>query len=74
LEGGREGQTYRDLKDFFYYSQIRSNKEDTTKARKLLGKVPLNELPDLMRALVRKIKREFFLIYERDIIQQIKRF
>jgi len=51
LEGGREGQTYRDLKDFFYYSQIRSNNEDTTKARKLDDKVPLDELPDLMRAL-----------------------
>lgn len=51
MEGGRTGQTYRDLKDFFYYSQIRSNNEDTTKARKLDDKVPLDELPDLMRAL-----------------------
>jgi cilia- and flagella-associated protein 251 len=42
---------YRDLKDFFYYSQIRSKKEDTTKARKLEGTVPLNEIPNLMRAL-----------------------
>ena len=52
LEGGSDGQTYRDLKDFFYYSQIRSNDENTTKARKLLGKVPLTEISFLMRALV----------------------
>jgi WD40 repeat protein/Ca2+-binding EF-hand superfamily protein len=51
LEGGKEGQTYRDLKDFFYYSQIRSKDENTTKARKLEGKVPLDEIPNLMRAL-----------------------
>jgi len=51
LEGGKEGQTYTDLKDFFYYSQIRSKDENTTKARKLEGKVPLDEIPNLMRAL-----------------------
>jgi hypothetical protein len=56
LEGGRDGQTYRDLKDFFYYSQIRSKKENTTKARKLEGTVPLEEIPNLMRALVRFLK------------------
>lgn len=42
---------YRDLKDFFYYSQIRSKQENTTKARKLEGTVPLDEIPYLMRAL-----------------------
>lgn len=31
LEGGQEGQLLRDLKDFFYYSQIRSKDENTTK-------------------------------------------
>jgi hypothetical protein len=41
LEGGKTGQTYSDLKDFFYYSQIRSKDENTTKARKLDGKVNL---------------------------------
>ena len=41
LEGGSTGQVMSDLKDFFYYSQIRSKDEHTTKARKLDGKVPL---------------------------------
>jgi len=39
------------MKDFFYYSMIRSKDEDTTKTRKLNGTVPLNELPNLMRAM-----------------------
>lgn len=51
IEGGREGQNYQDMKDFFYYSMIRSKKEDTTKTRKLDGTVPLIELPNLMRAM-----------------------
>jgi len=51
LEGGPSGQTYRDLKDFFYYSQIRAKDEHTTKARKLDGKVPLESISEMMRAL-----------------------
>lgn len=51
MEGGPNGQTYRDLKDFFYYSQIRAKDEHTTKARKLDGKVPLESISEMMRAL-----------------------
>jgi hypothetical protein len=39
------------LKDFFYYSQIRSNDEHTTKARKLDDKVPLKAIEEMMRAM-----------------------
>lgn len=39
------------MKDFFYYSMIRSKNENTTKTRKLNGAVPLDELPNLMRAM-----------------------
>ena len=39
------------MKDFFYYSMIRSKDENTTKTRKLDGTVPLDELPNLMRAM-----------------------
>ena len=39
------------MKDFFYYSMIRSKDENTTKTRKLNGTVPLEELPNLMRAM-----------------------
>ncbi|CAD8043854.1 unnamed protein product [Paramecium primaurelia] len=51
LDGGPEGQTLRDLKDFFYYSQIRSKDEHTTKARKLDGLVPLTAIADMMRSM-----------------------
>jgi WD40 repeat protein len=51
IEGGRDGQTYQDMKDFFYYSMIRSKDENTTKTRRLDGTVPLDELPNLMRAM-----------------------
>ena len=51
IEGGRDGQTYQDMRDFFYYSMIRSKDENTTKTRKLDGTVPLEELPNLMRAM-----------------------
>jgi Ca2+-binding EF-hand superfamily protein len=39
------------MKDYFYYSMIRSKDENTTKTRKLNGTVPLDELPNLMRAM-----------------------
>jgi len=39
------------MKDFFYYSMIRSMNESTTKTRKLDGTVPLEQLPNLMRAM-----------------------
>lgn len=51
IEGGAEGQTYQDINDFFYYSMIRSKKENTTKTRKLEGRVPVDQLPNLMRAM-----------------------
>ena len=51
IEGGAEGQTYQDINDFFYYAMIRSKKENTTKTRKLEGRVPVEQLPNLMRAM-----------------------
>ena len=51
LEGGTNGQVMSDLKDFFYYSQIRSKDEHTTKARKLDGKVPLEAIANMMRSM-----------------------
>ena len=51
LEGGAQGQLYRDLKDFFYYCQIRRKEENTTRAHKLDGRIPLKEIPNLMTSL-----------------------
>lgn len=39
------------MRDFFYYSMIWSKDENTTKTWKLDGTVPLDELPNLMRAM-----------------------
>ena len=78
IEGGREGQNFQDMKDFFYYSMIRSKDENTTKTRKLDGTVPLDELPNLMRAMgyypteheVQQMKDEVkFSEYSEDGIQ-----
>lgn len=51
VEGGEEGEFFSDMKDYFYYSQIRSQDEDTTKARNLDGTIPVEEIPHLMCAL-----------------------
>jgi len=51
VEGGEEGEFFSDMKDYFYYSQIRSQYEDTTKARVLDGTIPVEEIPHLMCAL-----------------------
>jgi len=51
IEGGKYGKPYKDMKDFFYYSQIRSKTENTTKTRKLEGSVPLDEVGYLMSAM-----------------------
>lgn len=51
LEGGREGEFYQEICDFFTYAQLRGQGEDSTSPRRNTGKVPLSELPNLMRAL-----------------------
>lgn len=51
VDGGEEGEFFSDMKDYFYYSQIRSQDEDTTKARALDGMIPVEEIPHLMCAL-----------------------
>jgi len=39
------------MQDYFYYSQIRSQDEETTRARNLDGTIPVEEIPHLMCAL-----------------------
>eukprot|EP00746_Dinoflagellata_sp_MGD_P162974 gnl/MRDRNA2_/MRDRNA2_90769_c0_seq1.p1 gnl/MRDRNA2_/MRDRNA2_90769_c0~~gnl/MRDRNA2_/MRDRNA2_90769_c0_seq1.p1 ORF type:complete len:957 (+),score=196.04 gnl/MRDRNA2_/MRDRNA2_90769_c0_seq1:77-2947(+) len=51
LDGGEEGEFFSDMKDYFYYSQILSQDENTTKARTLDGTIPVEEIPHLMCAL-----------------------
>lgn len=51
LDGGEDGDFFSDMQDYFYYSQIRSQDEDTTRARLLDGTIPVEEIPHLMCAL-----------------------
>ena len=53
LEGGAEGEFYGEVKDYFLYSQLRAQGEDST-ADRLAGidkPVPTSEIPRLLRAL-----------------------
>jgi len=51
IEGGPEGEFYNELVDYFYYAQLVSQGEEATDPRESTGNVPLERIPDLMRAL-----------------------
>ncbi|XP_035690518.1 cilia- and flagella-associated protein 251-like [Branchiostoma floridae] len=51
LDGGREGEFFRELEDYFYYAQIRSQGVDATIDREVSTTIPLSEVPYVMRAL-----------------------
>ncbi|MBZ3891492.1 WD repeat-containing protein 66 [Sciurus carolinensis] len=51
VSGGREGKFYRELEDYFYYSQLRSQGIDTMETRKVSEHICLSELPYVMRAI-----------------------
>jgi len=51
LEGGQGGDVHNDIIDFFYYSQLRSQGEDAIDDRRISGKVFVDELPQLVRAI-----------------------
>ncbi|XP_045633571.1 cilia- and flagella-associated protein 251 [Ursus americanus] len=51
VAGGREGKFYRELEDYFYYSQLRSQGIDTMETRKVAEHICLSELPFVMRAI-----------------------
>jgi cilia- and flagella-associated protein 251 len=44
LEGGADGGELNDLVDFFYYSQLRTQGEDTTQPRDIRNAAPLSEV------------------------------
>ncbi|KFQ43220.1 WD repeat-containing protein 66, partial [Nestor notabilis] len=51
LEGGREGEFFRELEDYFYYAQLRSQGIDTLETRQVSTHIPLEEIPSVMRAM-----------------------
>uniref|UniRef100_A0A8C5UKX7 Cilia- and flagella-associated protein 251 n=1 Tax=Microcebus murinus TaxID=30608 RepID=A0A8C5UKX7_MICMU len=51
VPGGREGKFYRELEDYFYYSQLRSQGIDTMQERKVSEHICLSEVPFVMRAI-----------------------
>ncbi|KAM6193477.1 cilia- and flagella-associated protein 251 [Sarcoramphus papa] len=51
LDGGREGEFFRELEDYFYYAQLRSHGIDTLEARQVSTHIPLEEIPSVMRAM-----------------------
>ena len=51
IEGGENGDFYKDMVDYFYYSQLRAQGEMSTSTRSTNGMVPLEEIPNLMRSL-----------------------
>ncbi|KAM5312683.1 cilia- and flagella-associated protein 251 isoform 2-T3 [Glossophaga mutica] len=51
VPGGRKGTFYRELEDYFYYSQLRSQSIDTMEIRKVSEHIHLSEVPFVMRAI-----------------------
>ncbi|NWY53953.1 CF251 protein, partial [Chionis minor] len=51
LDGGREGEFFRELEDYFYYAQLRSHGIETLETRQVSTHIPLEEIPSVMRAM-----------------------
>lgn len=45
------GEAYDELRDYFYFSQLRTHGEKSIDERKVSGRVSLNEIPNIVRAL-----------------------
>ncbi|NXF74692.1 CF251 protein, partial [Sclerurus mexicanus] len=51
LDGGREGEFFRELEDYFYYAQLYSQGVDTLENRQVSTHIPLEQIPSIMRAI-----------------------
>ena len=70
VEGGKEGEFMKEIVDYFYYAQIRSQGEETTAKRTIEGTIPFTQVPNLMRALgyypsEKEIQNMTFEVYTR---------
>lgn len=51
MDGGRNGELFAELEDYFYYAQMRSQGVDSTEEREISTTIPISEIPFIMRAL-----------------------
>ncbi|ETW03271.1 hypothetical protein H310_04779, partial [Aphanomyces invadans] len=51
LEGGAHGKFFSEIVDYFYFAQLRTQGESATAARDISHRIPLLEIPHVMRAL-----------------------
>ncbi|XP_078410785.1 cilia- and flagella-associated protein 251 [Cetorhinus maximus] len=51
LEGGRDGELFREMENYFYYSQLRFQRVSTMETREVSTHIPLQEIPFVIRAL-----------------------
>uniref|UniRef100_A0A6J0UK01 Cilia- and flagella-associated protein 251 n=1 Tax=Pogona vitticeps TaxID=103695 RepID=A0A6J0UK01_9SAUR len=51
LDGGREGDFFKELEDYFYYAQLCHQGIDTMEPRKVSTHIPLEQIPFVMRAM-----------------------
>ncbi|XP_064025121.1 cilia- and flagella-associated protein 251 [Pogoniulus pusillus] len=51
LDGGREGEFFKELEDYFYYAQLHHHGVDTLETREVSTHIPLEEIPFVMRAM-----------------------
>ncbi|KAJ7309793.1 hypothetical protein JRQ81_007861 [Phrynocephalus forsythii] len=51
LDGGREGEFFKELEDYFYYAQLCHQGIDTMEPRKVSTHIPLEQIPFVMRAM-----------------------
>lgn len=51
IEGGREGELFSELEEYFYYAQMKNQGVDSMDERSVSVTIPLCEIPFVMRAL-----------------------
>eukprot|EP00697_Spironema_sp_BW2_P010305 gnl/Spiro4/25468_TR12702_c0_g2_i1.p1 gnl/Spiro4/25468_TR12702_c0_g2~~gnl/Spiro4/25468_TR12702_c0_g2_i1.p1 ORF type:complete len:971 (+),score=302.48 gnl/Spiro4/25468_TR12702_c0_g2_i1:59-2914(+) len=51
IDGGKGGDVYEEIVDYFYYAQLKRQGELSTSSFKIEGHIPLDEVPNLWRAL-----------------------
>ena len=51
LEGGPGGALHNDIVDYFYYCQLRTQGEKAMESRAVVGTIPVEEIPSLVRAV-----------------------